>query len=231
MTVTVLGQPAYLLHARAYRETSAIVELLTLEHGRVAGVARGVRGGRRPQPIEAFCLMEIGWRGRGSLVTVTGREAVQRWHLAGRALFAGMYVNELLVRSLRPAEAVPNLFRAYQVTLGRLASEDDLEPPLRVFEKRLLFELGYGPTFDSESVSGAAVVDDRAYVFAEDEGFRVAGAATEEDTFPGRVLKDIARDRYEAMDVRRAAKIILRRALRPHLGPRPLAARELFRGG
>ena len=229
MTVTVLRQPAYLLHARAYRETSAIIDLLTLEHGRVAGVARGVRGGRRPQPIEAFCLMEIGWRGTGSLVTVTGREAVQRWHLAGRALFAGMYVNELLVRSLRPAEAVPNLFRTYQVTLGRLASEDDLEPPLRVFEKRLLFELGYAPTFDSESISGAAMVDDRAYVFAEGEGFRVAGAAAD-DTFSGRVLKDIARDRYEATDVRRAAKIILRRALRPHLGPRPLAARELFRG-
>ena len=229
MTVTVLRQPAYLLHARAYRETSAIVELLTLEHGRVAGVARGVRGGRRPQPIEAFCLMEIGWRGRGALVTVTGREAVQRWHLAGRALFAGMYVNELLVRSLRPAEAAPNLFRAYQMTLGRLASEDDLEPPLRMFEKRLLFELGYGPTFDFESISGAAVVDDRAYVFAEGEGFRVAGAATK-NSFPGRVLKDIARDRYEATDVRRAAKIILRRALKPHLGPRPLAARELFRG-
>ena len=229
MTFTVLRQPSYLLHARAYRETSAIIELLTLEHGRVAGVARGVRGGRRPQPIEAFRLMEIGWRGSGSLVTVTGREVARRWHLAGRALFAGMYVNELLIRSLRPAEAVPNLFWAYQVTLGRLASEADLEPPLRVFEKRLLFELGYGPTFDVESVSGEAVADDRTYIFAEGEGFRVAGTATE-NAFPGRVLKDIARDRYEATDVRRAAKIILRRALKPHLGPRPLAARELFRG-
>lgn len=228
MTVAVLRQPAYLLHARAYRETSAIVELLTPEHGRVSGVARGVRGGRRPQPIESFCLLEIGWRGRGSLVTVTAREVVRRWRLTGRALFAGMYVNELLVRSLRPDEAAPNLFQAYEIALQRLTSEPDLEPPLRVFEKRLLFELGYAPTFDVESVSGEAVVDDRAYVFAEGEGFRVAGAANEH-SFPGRVLKEIARDRFEATDVRRAAKIILRRALKPHLGPRPLAARELFR--
>ncbi len=229
MKVTVLRQPAYLLHARAYRETSAIVEMLTPEHGRVAGVARGVRGGRRPQPIEPFCLLEIGWRGGGSLVTVTGREVVRRWRLAGRALFSGMYVNELLVRSLRPSEAAPNLFRAYEMTLERLESEADLEPPLRVFEKRLLFELGYGPTFDVESISGEAMVDDRDYVFTEGEGFRIAGEATE-GAFPGRVLKEIARDRYEAKDVRRAAKVILRRALRPHLGPRPLASRELFRG-
>lgn len=228
MKVTVLRQPAYLLHARAYRETSAIVELLTLEHGRVAGVARGVRGGRRPQPIEVFCLMEIGWRGAGSLVTVTGREVVRRWRLSGRALFSGMYVNELLVRSLRPAEAVPNLFGTYEKTLGLLESEDDLEPPLRVFEKRLLFELGYAPTFDVESVSGKEVLDDGAYVFAEGEGFRRAGAAGE-NTFPGWVLREIASDHYESTEVRRAAKAILRLALKPHLGPRPLASRELFR--
>ena len=229
MTPTVLRQPACLLHARAYRETSAIIELLTPDHGRVAGVARGVRGGRRPQPIEAFCLLQIGWRGRGALVTVTRREVVQRWHLPGRALFAGMYVNELLIRALRPGEAAPNLFESYRATLGRLASEADLEPPLRVFEKRLLFELGYAPTFDIESLSGAEVVDDGAYVFAEEEGFRLAVAPTR-STFPGWVLKDIARDRYESVDVRRAAKLILRRALKPHLGPRPVAARELFRG-
>ena len=229
MTATVLRQPAYLLHARAYRETSAIIELLTPEHGRVAGVARGVRGGRRPHPIELFCLLEVGWRGRGSLVTVTDREVARRWRLAGRALFSGMYVNELLIRSLRASEAAPNLFRAYETTLGRLESEADLEPPLRMFEKCLLFELGYAPTFDVESVSGEAVVDDRAYVFSEGEGFRFAGAATK-DSFPGRVLKEIARDRYEAQEVRRAAKRIMRRALQPHLGPRPLASRELFRG-
>ena len=40
MKETILRQPAYLLHARAYRETSAIIEMLSLDHGRVAGVAR-----------------------------------------------------------------------------------------------------------------------------------------------------------------------------------------------
>jgi len=38
-------QPAYVLHRRAFRETSAIVELLTRDFGRVAAVVRGVKGG------------------------------------------------------------------------------------------------------------------------------------------------------------------------------------------
>jgi DNA repair protein RecO (recombination protein O) len=37
-------QPAYVLHARPYRETSLLLECLTREHGRVGVIARGVRG-------------------------------------------------------------------------------------------------------------------------------------------------------------------------------------------
>src|SRR3546814_14474165 len=39
-------QPAYVLHARPYRETSLLLECLTREHGRLGVVARGVRGER-----------------------------------------------------------------------------------------------------------------------------------------------------------------------------------------
>ncbi|MGO3275086.1 DNA repair protein RecO, partial [Halomonas sp.] len=38
-------EPAFLLHRRPYRETSALVDLLTLNHGRVRAVAHG---GQRP---------------------------------------------------------------------------------------------------------------------------------------------------------------------------------------
>ena len=39
-------EPAYILHSRAFRETSLIVEALTREHGRIAVVARGVKSPR-----------------------------------------------------------------------------------------------------------------------------------------------------------------------------------------
>ena len=49
MTRRIVDEPAYVLHVRAYRETSAIIDLLTLQHGRVSVVARGVRRrARRP---------------------------------------------------------------------------------------------------------------------------------------------------------------------------------------
>ena len=38
------AQPAFVLHTRAWRETSLLVEVLTYEHGRVGLIARGVHG-------------------------------------------------------------------------------------------------------------------------------------------------------------------------------------------
>ena len=48
-------QSALVLHVRPYRESSAIVQFMTKEQGRIAGVVRGFRGnskrGNAVQPL------------------------------------------------------------------------------------------------------------------------------------------------------------------------------------
>ena len=39
----VLSQPAFLLHARPFRETSLIIEVFSRDYGRIGLLARGVR--------------------------------------------------------------------------------------------------------------------------------------------------------------------------------------------
>ena len=46
-----VGEPAFVLHARAWRETSLLVEVLSAEHGRVGLVARGVQGPKKHVPM------------------------------------------------------------------------------------------------------------------------------------------------------------------------------------
>ncbi len=53
---------AYVLHTRAYKERSRLVELWTLEHGRISAT------GRPPVPLFQPCL--VGWRGRSTLKTL-----------------------------------------------------------------------------------------------------------------------------------------------------------------
>ena len=57
----IQDEQAIVLHTRAYRESSLIVQFLTASHGRIAAVARGVRrvgrnrGGISLQPFIKAC--------------------------------------------------------------------------------------------------------------------------------------------------------------------------------
>ena len=223
MIQPVQRQPAYVLHRRAYKETSAILELLTLEHGRIAGVVRGPRA----RSIEPFSRLEVAWRGRGQLVTITAYEVAHQWRLSGRFLFSGLYLNELLMRTLKPEEPVTDLFKVYEESLGRLDVQHEMESTLRVFEKCLLRELGYELAFDEEAVTGEEIKVDGHYEYCVGAGFQVVCTGTP-GSYAGSTLQAIAMDRYDTEAVRQAAKVILRQALKPLLGDRPMATRELF---
>ena len=110
-------QQAFVLHAYPYRETSLIVEALTLEHGRVAMVARGAK---RPRSelrgvLQAFQPLCLSWAGAGELKTLTRAE----WRgglplVTGAALLCGFYLNELLLKMLPREDPHPDLFGDYR---------------------------------------------------------------------------------------------------------------------
>lgn len=223
----VNGEQALVLHARPYRETSAIVSLMTAAHGRVAVVARGVRGSRRGNVLQPFNRVCASWTGRGSLYTLTGCELVRHAWLSGNPLAAGFYVLELITRLLPEHEAMPAVFVAACWALERLESNDQaVDLVLREFEKLLLEELGYGLDFTRDADSGELVRPDARYALHPDSGFVLSPG--EGRGFTGRALLDIAASSYDSRESRLAAKKIFRAALRPLLGSRPLASRRLL---
>ena len=239
-----MSQQAFVLHVRPYRETSAIIELMTLEHGRVSVVARGVRGRKRKGTgtLIPFVRLLVGWSGRGQLRTLTTFESIEHHWLVGKSLYAGLYLNELMLRLLRSDDAHPELFHGYALTVGALAGEASVETPieapveariekqLRRFEKLLLKECGYELVFDRDADTGERLNADARYFLEPDFGFRrVASGNDAIAGFGGAVLLAIAADQFDETEVRRVAKRIMREALTPHLGDRPLQSRALFR--
>lgn len=229
------NQPAYVLHRRAFRETSAIVELLTRDHGRVGGVARGVKRSRNVHHIEPFGQVAASWRGRGQLVNVLRTEPLAPCRLAGDALFAGLYLNELLMRTLNHQEPVVALFRHYGEAVGQLAAGAPLEAALRAFERRLLEELGYGLAFNVDIATGRPIDRAKDYLLVAGEGFREASAhgrravrAEGALRLTGAQVAAMNAEDYRDADVRLAAKRVFRAALDMLLGGKPLATRALF---
>ena len=228
-------QPSYILHSRPYRDSSALLEVLTAEYGRISLVARGARrrsrGGSGSALLQPFIPLLLSFSGRTELKTLTATEAVGKvLMLRGERMFSGMYVNELLVRLLHQHDAHPQLFAAYARTLQALAGNEVLDTVLRHFELTLLHELGYSFELTVDGASGAPVREDLWYHYHPDFGMVARGDATDQSgpAFAGSDLLIMAGGELGGR-VRLTARQLLRQALATHLGDTPLRSRDLFR--
>jgi DNA repair protein RecO (recombination protein O) len=223
--------PAYILHTRSYRETSLIVDFFTLEYGRLSAVARGARGSKKKVTLQPFMPILIALAGTRELKTLTSYEIDQApIHLLGDNLLIGMYVNELLVRLLGRFDPMTHLFESYKSLIIQLSSKQALaEGLLRLFEFNLLADLGYGIVFDYEIVSGIAILTEKSYKYSLEDGFSpIAGETYSNQGFQGKDLLAIGQGDFSLPSARKAAKKIVRSALKPLLGDKPLNSRELF---
>lgn len=210
-----------------------MLEAFTATHGRVGLVARGIRRRRSRQcsDLQLFRPLLLSWSARGELGTLTAVEADGPvCGLVGRALFSAFYLNELLVRLLARQDPHPVLYKRYRSALRALTEGMDIEPVLRMFEKTLLEETGYGLLLDYEAEHGDRVQPDCYYDYHLESGpVAVDGPDARGFIFPGGSLLAIARGQLNEPQVRLDAKRLMRSALNLYLGERPLKSRELFK--
>ena len=123
MVERVEGEAGYLLHSRPYRESSQLVDLFTLNHGRVRAVAKATRQRSKRGASSAllpFCCYQLSWRGRGELKSLVRAEALEPGRfLREQALFSGLYLNELIFRLVHEHDPHPQLYSCYQQLLGQ----------------------------------------------------------------------------------------------------------------
>lgn len=228
----ILLQPAYVLHRRLYRETSFLVELFTLEHGRVTIIARGVRKPRSAAQglLQPFIPLLVSFAGNGELMTLAHIEANgEAKRLQGECLFAGFYLNELLMCLLQKWDAHAGLYQRYEATLSALQTDKLDQKTLRLFEKKLLEELGYGVLSRADQTN---LVTEKHYRFVPEIGFVVSElgdpSQSKSSIFSGKSLLAIAKEEWHDEESLQDAKRLNRLLLAPLLGARPVYSRQLF---
>ena len=228
-------QPAYVLHRRSYRETSFLVEIFTPEFGRLTLSAKGARKAKSGTQglLQPFTPLQVSWSGKGELMTLVQVDACgEVRHLKGDSLFAGFYLNELLMALLHKWDAHPHLFKIYDETLLALQEIPLNQRALRIFEKILLEELGYGLMPRGDVEQNTAFNPDKYYRFVPDQGFVIselgADAKAKSAMFSGKSLLAMANDDWSDDDSMQDAKRLTRFVLAPLLGARPIHSRKLF---
>ncbi len=226
----VADQPAFVLHSRPYRETSLLVDALTRDHGQVGLVARGVRKEKSRwrgvlQPLQA---LQIGWYGNGELVTLTAAEPGPAMPtLIGERLFAGIYLNELVLRLGRRGDDHSQTFHDYEQCLSRLGAGQSTGWTLRRFERNFLHNLGYALPLTHIADDQSNIDPDVEYDYEVEAGPRAPLSRSSGLRLRGSSLLALAAD--EAPDERglRDLRNLMRVVIRHHLGGGVLNAWQL----
>jgi DNA repair protein RecO (recombination protein O) len=227
------GEPGYVLHTYAFKETSLVVEVFTRELGRIGLVAKGARrpGSRLRGVLMAFQPLLLTWSGKSEL-KVLHRAEWQGGHpqLSGLPLICGFYLNELLLKLTARDDPHAGLYADYERALAALREGAAPSPVLRRFERQMLAELGYGLQL-AQDVHGAPLVDERDYHFVLERGavpVEDSGANGTAPRVSGRALLQMERDDYSEPATLQQARALMRHAINHYLAGKPLHSRQLL---
>jgi len=232
----VQEQPAYILHHRPFRDTSQIIDVLTPDHGRLSLMSRGSRSAKSRQKsiLQPFNSLILSWSGKGELPTLTSVEAQTNnaFKLSGKALLSAFYVNELLVKLLHKHDVHDGIYYLYESILNLLVESTEVEPVLRLFEKQLLEELGFGLNLTVHAGTGENVVAGELYAYYLEHG-PVDVASIHDEQYliqlSGESLLALSENNLSSEQALKDAKRLMRSILNFYLQGKPIKSRELFR--
>ena len=233
MAVRVQHQQAYILHTRPYSESSWLIDAFSRNYGRVSLLAKGarrlkskVRGLIRP-----FQPLLLSWSGKGELQTLTAAESTnivcqtnqQSWLCAN-------YMNELLIKLLHRHDPHEQLFDHYEQALESLREGRRQQIILRIFEKRLLGEIGYGLQLEHDT-NNQIIQADRFYDYYPDKGPVLANGHKSESVWriSGSTLIALANEEFENNNEVEQSKRLMRILLNQSLQGRNLKSRTVLK--
>lgn len=232
----IQDQPAYILHHRAFRDTSQILEVITPNYGRLSLMSRGSRGAksRLKSILQPFKPLIIGWSGKGDMPTLTSAEPqmVKTLTLKGKSLPSAFYINELVIKLLHKHDVHERVYLLYESVIRLLADNNEIEPVLRLFEKQLLEELGFGLNLPVNAKTGEAVLAGEEYVYYLEHGPVSLSSVYDESyilKLSGKSLLDLDANTLDSEQSLKDAKRLMRVVLNYYLEGKPIKSRELFR--
>ncbi|MDA7826109.1 DNA repair protein RecO [Porticoccaceae bacterium] len=231
----VESEPGFILHTIPYRETSLLVDIFTLNYGRLRCVAKGFRKPNKKgiaKTLFPYTEHHFQWQGRGELKTLIQADPIQSpVFLAQESLFIGLYINELLYKLLHQNDPHQSLYQFYQQLMTQLACLKIEQPTLRNFEMLLLEELGYGLVLDADAETGQAVNPEHLYYYIPDQGLKLLQDQTADSSqaLLGADIMALTKGDFEQPSVLRAAKQLTRQVIDFYLDGKELNSRELYR--
>lgn len=138
---------AYILSIKPFGETSLWVSVLSREHGKYAGFARGGRSGKNRSIYQVGNLINLRWQARldeqlGTFIAEQKRAVIYPYFDDELRFAALSTIFELLDSCLNERELYPKIWQKLQEFIKCLPNDEVVES-YWIFEHFLLSELGF----------------------------------------------------------------------------------------
>ena len=160
----------FLIHTRDYRETSSILNIFTREGGIKSLIFKGKHTNKDRFKFSIFNEYSFTFNDKYSLPYLTKFELINQYVFDKKYYLLGLYVNELLYKTLKDGYDFDKVYIHYKEFLINLSeTNDSLGRLALLFEKNLLQDLGYEISLSENET----MVNDKYYYYDYNEGFKL----------------------------------------------------------
>lgn len=140
-------EPAFILKRTPYKENQYLLDLYSLNHGKLRAVARigKQKTHRETESLAPFRELHISGRQKGELANLWHSDTIRSYPITGKDWLIAYYLNELLLLYAAP-QADPALYQRYKQCLNAPEHRH-----LRHMEWYLIRELGLIPERSTEA--------------------------------------------------------------------------------
>ena len=230
-------QAAFILHSRPYTETSLIVEIFSPDYGRMGLLAKGARNPKNHKRgiLQPFQPLLMNWIGKGELPILSSVEQGENlFNFDYKSRVCGFYANELIYKLLHRRDPHPVLYECFASLMQGLnacsSKNKERELALRLFEKKLLSEIGYGLILDRDIDQHELINPELVYRYIPERGPELYDSTLTNSSLivSGMVLHCINRNQYPNDQLMQQAKQFMRHVLQTLLDGKLIHSRRLL---
>ena len=198
----------FLIHARDYQETSSIINIFTADKGIQSLLFKGKYTNKDRFKFSIFKEYSFYYDDKYNLPYLSHFEAINDYDFDKKYYLLGLYINELLYKTLKEGYDFEKIYTHYREFLINLSiSSDTLNRLALLFEKTLLQDLGYELTLSEET----NLQERQFYDYDINNGFKLSLSRTK-DSLSGEELKSFFTNTLSCEVTISNLRVILRRA-------------------
>ena len=200
----------FLIHVRKYKETSTIIYIFSRSKGIQSLIFKGNLTNKDKLKFSLFNEYLFTYNDKYSFPYLSKFELINSYPFNKKYYLLGLYINELLYKTMREGYDFEKIYEYYKKYLAYLLNSSNSSKSLAlVFEMNFIDNLGYGLYM----LYNKNIHDNLQYFYDFDEGFKISDNAQNNYSLPGSALKQLfsntLKDKNHINIIRRIIKKIL----------------------